>query len=1256
MKFNFFRKDKPKEDRRRIKANDPIYNSKFVYANNAVSTSKYNIITFLPKNLFEQFQRLANAYFLILLILQVLPKISSLNPITTILPLSCVLILKALKDFIDDVQRHRNDNLVNSRPTLVLRGKSLKKEKWCQINVGDIIKLQNDDFVAADLLLLASSEPHGLCYIETAELDGETNLKVRQALPDISKRFEAVSSDSNAINHEMSKLDFAIECEAPNQLLNEFEGTLKWRHNETYSLDNDKMLLRGCRLRNTRWCYGLVVFAGSDTKLMMNGGKTKFKQTHIDKLLNYLIIGIVIFLFSMCAICTIACGIWEAYRGYDFQVYLPWESFVVQDRHSGAAIISLLVFLSYLIILNTVVPISLYVSVEFIRSIQSLWINWDIKMYYEKADIPAKARTTTLNEELGQIEYIFSDKTGTLTQNIMTFNKCSINGTLYGYIYDSDDNEIEINDNTKAIDLSGNPFYEKSFKFYDQSLLDAINKKDEHCYRFFTLLCVCHTVMSEIKDGDLQYQAQSPDEAALVSAARNLGFVFIGRTPKTITVRITGEEKTYDVLNILDFNNVRKRMSVICRIDGKIILFCKGADTIIKERLRPDEMEKFATSEDHLNKFAEDALRTLCLAWKEIPEDEYKTWAEEHHEASISFDNRAERVSEVYEKIERNLLLVGSSAIEDKLQDGVPECIATLAKANIKIWVLTGDKQETAINIGYSCQLLTSDMDVYTIESNSEIELIKEIDEKKRLVEDSLKRQAYQNEKSDLQNNLFKSQENAFNRFYSPGSNSKSYPLNVRNFTNLEAKHEKNLSDINETFGGNALVINGQALVYALTPNCEKDFLDLACLCKAVICCRVTPGQKKAVVDLVKTHKKAITLAVGDGANDVSMIKSAHIGVGISGQEGQQAVLASDFSIGQFRFLERLLLVHGRWSYYRISKFLRYFFYKNFASTLCHFWFAFFCGFSAQTLFDPFFISTYNVFFSSLPVLALGVFDQDVDEELSVKYPSLYLPGQKGTLFNRKEFLFSVMHGIVSSLVLFFIPYGTMYLSVNDEGKDAADLQSFGFAIATVLVIVVNLQCGLDTSYWTGFNHFCIWGTLIVHFLFHFALYSEFIFKLFGIGWYYIGTSQAVCSTAVFWFTVLLTSAILLLPIIAYRFVRLDTTPSLADKVRIVQKYGTKTPKAKSNIFRTRPRLSMRASSRSMKRSAYAFSHEEGFAALIREGKMMSEPIASRANNTKAKLTSYSKSRRDVLDTELADNIDRNADIKLTKLVYNQNV
>lgn len=209
-----------------------------------------------------------------------------------------------------------------------------------------------------------------------------------------------------------------------------------------YALDNDKIILRGCVLRNTQWCYGMVIFAGKDTKLMQNSGKTKFKRTSIDRLLNLLIIGIVFFLLSLCLFCMIGCGIWESLLGRYFQVYLPWDSLVPSEPIAGATVIALLVFFSYSIVLNTVVPISLYVSVEVIRFVQSFLINWDEEMYYAPTNTHAKARTTTLNEELGQIEYIFSDKTGTLTQNIMTFNKCSVAGKCYGDVIDEVTGEI----------------------------------------------------------------------------------------------------------------------------------------------------------------------------------------------------------------------------------------------------------------------------------------------------------------------------------------------------------------------------------------------------------------------------------------------------------------------------------------------------------------------------------------------------------------------------------------------------------------------------------------------------------------------------------------------------------------------------------------------------------------------------------------------------------------------------------------------
>lgn len=267
----------------------------------------------------------------------------------------------------------------------------------------------------------------------------------------------------------------------------------------------------------------------------------------------------------MCLFCTIACGFWETVVGQYFTIYLPWDEEAIPrgDAASGATVIAVLVFFSYAIVLNTVVPISLYVSVEVIRFCHSLWINWDEKMYHAATDKPAKARTTTLNEELGQIQYIFSDKTGTLTQNIMTFNKCSINGRLYGEVIDQDSGEVlEISPDMEYLDLSSNPYYEPSFRFYDQNLLKDVQNGKEDVHEFFRLLAVCHTVMSQEKDGELEYQAQSPDEAALTSAARNFQFTFKERTPNSITIDAMGTIEVYELVAILDFNNVRKRMSV----------------------------------------------------------------------------------------------------------------------------------------------------------------------------------------------------------------------------------------------------------------------------------------------------------------------------------------------------------------------------------------------------------------------------------------------------------------------------------------------------------------------------------------------------------------------------------------------------------------------------------------------------------------------------------------------------------------------
>ncbi|NXK85775.1 AT8B2 ATPase, partial [Formicarius rufipectus] len=1139
---------------------------------NCIKTSKYNIVTFLPVNLFEQFQEVANTYFLFLLILQLIPQISSLSWFTTIVPLVLVLTITAVKDATDDYFRHKSDNQVNNRQSQVLIDGVLRQEQWMNVRVGDIIKLENNQFVAADLLLLSSSEPHGLCYIETSELDGETNMKVRQAIP-----ITAELGDTS----KLALFDGEVICEPPNNKLDKFGGTLYWKENK-YPLSNQNMLLRGCVVRNTEWCFGLVIFAGPDTKLMQNSGRTKFKRTSIDRLMNTLVLWIFGFLVCMGVILAIGNAIWEHEVGVCFQIYLPWDEGVHSAFFSG-----FLSFWSYIIILNTVVPISLYVSVEVIRLGHSYFINWDKKMYCAKCQTPAEARTTTLNEELGQVEYIFSDKTGTLTQNIMVFSKCSVNGHSYGDVQDVLGHKAELGERPEPVNFSFNPLADPRFQFWDPSLLEAVKLGDPHVHEFFRLLSLCHTVMSEEKSeggcgagpapvgcrtlaltpmlspGELLYKAQSPDEGALVTAARNFGFVFRFRTPKTITVHELGQAITYQLLAILDFSNIRKRMSVIVRCpEGKIRLYCKGADTILLERLHPVNQDLTSVTTDHLNEYAGEGLRTLVLAYKDLEESYYNDWSERLHRAGSAPEAREDRLARLYDEVEHDMMLIGATAIEDKLQQGVPETIAILTLANIKIWVLTGDKQETAVNIGYSCKMLTDDMtEVFVVTGHTVMEVREE---------------------------LRKAREKMMDASGSVGNG----------FSYQEKLSSSKLTSVLEAIAGEyALVINGHSLAHALEADMEVEFLETACACKAVICCRVTPLQKAQVVELVKKYKKAVTLAIGDGANDVSMIKTAHIGVGISGQEGIQAVLASDYSFSQFKFLQRLLLVHGRWSYLRMCKFLCYFFYKNFAFTIVHFWFGFFCGFSAQTVYDQYFITLYNIVYTSLPVLAMGVFDQDVPEQRSMEYPKLYEPGQLNLLFNKREFFICIAQGIYTSVLMFFIPYGVFADATRDDGAQLADYQSFAVTVATSLVIVVSVQIGLDTGFWTAINHFFIWGSLAAYFAILFTMHSDGLFRMFPNQFRFVGNAQNTLAQPAVWLTIALTTVVCIVPVVAFRFLKLDLKPELSDTVRYTQLVRKKQ--------KTQHRCMRRAGCVGSRRSGYAFSHQEGFGELIMSGKNM---------------------------------------------------
>ncbi|XP_009886187.1 PREDICTED: phospholipid-transporting ATPase IK [Charadrius vociferus] len=1164
-----------------VRANDRNYHMQFKkkfafclskkkYAGNAIKTAKYNIFTFLPLNLYEQFHRMANVYFVFVILLQTFPEISTLPWYTLLFPLSCLLTIRGLRDLIDDIGRHQSDRNINNRPCEILSGKSFRWQKWRDICVGDIVRLRKESFVPADMLLLCSSEPSSLCYVETADIDGETNLKFRQAL--LVTHQELVSEES------MAAFDGRVTCEEPNSRMHSFTGTLEWR-GETYSLDSERILLRGCKLRNTDVCYGLVIYAGFDTKIMRNCGKIKRKKTKLDRMMDRLVIIIFLVLLATSLCLAVASGFWARM----FQEKHSYLSALY--KHTTPAQQAFFNFWGFTILLSIIIPMSMYITFEFIYLVNSFFINWDLEMYYAVKDIPAKARSTSLNDQLGQIEYIFSDKTGTLTQNVMSFKKCCINGTIYGT------GTGRGNKQPSGSGLTWSHHGEKKLNFCDATLLEAARRDSDPVLReFLRLLALCHTVMVEEKGDQLVYQAASPDEEALVLAARNLGYVFLARTQDTITISELGMKRTYKVLAMLDFNSDRKRMSVLVRDpQGMIRLYTKGADTVILERLqRRGPNETF--TEMALDRFAEETLRTLCLASKEVSEVEYSVWSRRHHEASVLLQDRARELDKLYEEMEQNLQLLGATAIEDKLQDGVPETIQLLKLGNIKVWVLTGDKQETAMNIGYACKLLTDDMEILEEKEISEI------------------LEAYW----VSNNNLSGSGEALCS-----GRLSQQRPE--------ASRHKKRALIISGDFL-DKILHTGEVLkekkrrLWRWLACCkatgsqeqgslvEKAFVDLATSCQAVICCRVTPKQKALIVQLVKKHKKAITLAIGDGANDVNMIKTADIGVGISGLEGMQAVQCSDYALAQFSYLQRLLLVHGRWAYLRICKFLRYFFYKTFAGLMAQVWFAFHSGFTAQPLYEGWFLALYNIFYTTYPVLSKGLLEQDVSAKKSLEFPELYVIGQQDELFNYRVFSVTLLHGVTTSLASFYI---ALWAFEDHVGSRAVgDYESFAVTVSTSALLSVLMEIILDTKFWTALSFLMVTASLLLFCLFSFLTQSINAFRIAPAVFNFPDASRNALTDPYVLLVVLLSLVVNTIPSLT---IRLYCT--IAGKTTIQQAClgGGHSPHLSVSLQKIclkarrepEPSVELRSHvphSSFHRRSSYAFSHQEGYAGLITRG------------------------------------------------------
>ncbi|XP_071440397.1 phospholipid-transporting ATPase IF-like [Hetaerina americana] len=1184
-------------------------------ASKEMEVIKYTIWNFLPINLFEQFHRIANFYFLCIAIIQLIID-SPVSATTSILPLVFVILITAVKQGYEDWLRHKFDAKVNSAPAVKIDSNGKRQFVECSsLTVGDIIRVENEEDLPCDMILLVSSRKDGKAYVTTANLDGETSLTTLQS-PEPIQLLKGPDVES-----QLAKAKMKIVFEEPTADLCSFSGYLELlnrhslikigqdsseNHDEAFfqkflmsvlqeelqvSLTRDNLLLRGERLKNTEYIYGCAVYTGQETKLSLNFKLRRNKFSSIEKSINrYIYFFLVIMAIAVVASLVLKLVLDRNNTSYHSPLQEPKRRVTVGSVLQDAC--------SFIILFNYLIPISLHVTLELQKFFATFFFSWDTEMYCEKTQQKAIFNISDLNEELGQVQYLFADQTGTLTENCMEFQQCSINGKVY----------MEREGELIMLQPDG----------IEENAIGPINMSVE-IEEFFIALALCHTVQVEktktdgytstsdrvsynngieleiVKDEEKEdvatrdpmniiYQASSPDEKALLEAIRRHGVAYLGEQDDILYVKVKDRVRMFLRLEVLEFSSERSRMSIaveeVINNNGQlepdsssVLLYCKGAETVL-EKLSVNGPKKETIN--HMTDFAQKGLRTLmvgqrCLTKREfnklsalirrdrikrsilspieisatesrrnIPpqpnpstsgrnicssQNGFNHLISDHHGRKASVDSttssstnssisisgyegtemvnlrsdcafgytrmykprlnpeisRKTNPNDAILQLEGGLTVVGAIAVRDQLQEYVPETLESLQAAGIKIWILTGDRVETAVNVFLSCRRL------------------KPIDQ----------------------------------IFYLTGHS----PLNPC-IQGLDIIRKSIHSNMDKQYG---LVVDGMTLqqIFSETddPNHENvlnQFLTISTSLTSVICCRISPQQKQDVVRWIKNlNTKPITAAIGDGANDILMMQEAHIGIGIMGKEGQQAAQSSDFALARFHFLRKALLVHGHWHYVRLAILIQYFFYKNVVFIVPQILFGADSLFSTQSLYDSLYLTTYNVFMTSLPITLFGLFEKNIDSTVLMNNPKLYLLNRSNSLMSWKNFFSWTLHGLWHALSIYYILNG--FWEANDSilsDGEPTDLACFGTAVFHVVVTVANLKLWLESKLWTWIFILSIFISIFGNML------LTYIYSIMSVEFKMFGVYSNLLGSLTFWLLSTVTVAICLLPDLTFTLVR----------------------------------------------------------------------------------------------------------------------
>jgi len=934
------------------------------FPSNVIRNQKYNVISFIPVVLFNQFKFFLNLYFLLMSCSQFIPELKVGYLYTYWAPLGFVLAVTVIREAVDDFLRYKRDKAINSQLYQKLTPTTREVIPSSKIRVGDLILVYKDQRVPADMVFLKTTERNGACFIRTDQLDGETDWKLRLAVS---------ATQQLETDEDIFKLDAHAYAEEPRRDIHSFAGTF------TINKEDGSQNKLSLSIENTLWAntvvasgtaIGLVIYTGPETRSVMNNLEPRSKVGLLDYEVNditkVLFAAVVVLAFAM--ICL---------KGFNGPWYRYWFRFSL--------------------LFSYIIPISLRVNLEIGRVVYSYMIQRDI-------EVPGiVVRTTTIPEDLGRLSYLLTDKTGTLTRNEMVFKRIHLGKVSYSPEYFDEVAAMlkqsftpstgQTHSHRRQDSSASNISIGSDRKYFMRhTRMDSYEVDKETIYRVnaaVTALALCHnvtpsydndadpnppstptagdaltasansdSVILQLQPRGITYQASSPDEVALVQWTEKVGLALVQRDLNSMQLQSpTGQIMTYDILQIFPFSSETKRMGIIVR-DQKtreILFLLKGADTVMSQIIQYSDW-----LQEQCDNMARSGLRTLVVARKFLSEEQYNDFEARYSQAKLAIHDRAARMSTVMSTLEKDMELLCLTGVEDRLQEGVPTTLKGLQDAGIKIWMLTGDKLETAISIAKSSQLVKKMQEIY----------------------------------------IFR-------------------PVKTRTEANLELNNFHRKNDC-------PLIIRGEDLEVVLKFY-SKEFMEIACHCPAVVCCRCSPTQKAEVVRLIQTHTKKRTCAVGDGGNDVSMIQTADVGVGIVGKEGQQASLAADFSIMQFSHIYRLILLHGRYSYKRSATLSQFIIHRGLIISTLQAIFSSVFYFASVSLYQGFLMIGYATIYTMFPVFSL-VLDKDVSPRLVMRYPEIYKQ-MKGRSLSFKTFFIWVLISVYQGGV---IMYGAMLLFLDE--------------------------------------------------------------------------------------------------------------------------------------------------------------------------------------------------------------------------------